>query len=129
MKSSAAKATRACTLQHYFDQEIESVDRHEFREGQIVAMAGGSPNHSLIVANVIRELGLRLKGKPCRVYDCNLRIHVPKTVFYTYTPRVETYFRKNDGTWVFSAASGLNDASRLRSLSIDLPLAEVYAGT
>ena len=40
--------------------------------------------HSLIVANVIRELGNRLKGKPCRVFESNLRIRVARKVLYTY---------------------------------------------
>lgn len=40
-------------------------------------MSGGSPEHSLIATNIIREIGIRLKSKPCRVYDSNLRIRVP----------------------------------------------------
>jgi Uma2 family endonuclease len=47
-------------------------------------MSGGSARHSLITANVIGELGNRLKGKPCRVYDSNLRVRIPKSVLYTY---------------------------------------------
>ena len=47
-------------------------------------MAGGTGEHSLVVANVIGELRNRLRGKPCHVYDSNLRIRIPRTVLYTY---------------------------------------------
>jgi len=43
-------------------------------------------------------------------------------------PRVETYYRQDDGTWLFTIADGLDAVARLRSLNVDLPLAEVYAG-
>ena len=41
-------------------------------------------------------------------------------------PRVETYFRQADGTWLFTFAAGLDAVVRLRSVGVDLPLAEVY---
>jgi Uma2 family endonuclease len=47
-------------------------------------MAGGSADHSLVIANIIRELGNILKGKPCHVYDSNLRVRIPRSVLYTY---------------------------------------------
>jgi Uma2 family endonuclease len=72
------------SVAEYLRREKESLDKHEFRDGEIVLMAAGSGDHSLIVANVIRELGNSLKGKPCRVYDSNLRIRTPGTVTYTY---------------------------------------------
>lgn len=47
-------------------------------------MSGGSPQHSLVIANVSREIGNRLKNAPCRLYDSNLRIRIPRTTLYTY---------------------------------------------
>jgi len=47
-------------------------------------MAGASPEHVLITANVTRELGLQLKGRPCRVYSIDLRVRVSETGLYTY---------------------------------------------
>jgi hypothetical protein len=50
-------------------------------------------------------------------------------VLVSQTPaRVETFFRKIDATWVFATALGLRSVARLRSLRVELPLAEVYAG-
>ena len=72
------------TIEEYTRLELTAVDKHEFHDGEILAMSGGSPEHSLIVANTIREVGVRLKGKPCRNYDSNLRIRVPNSRHYLY---------------------------------------------
>jgi Uma2 family endonuclease len=72
------------TIEDYLRLEASAKERHEYRNGRIIDMAGGSPEHSLIIANIIRELGNGLKGKPCRVYDSNLRVRIPRTPLYTY---------------------------------------------
>ena len=41
--------------------------------------------------------------------------------------RVETYYRATDGTWAFDVAAGTDAVAQIRSLKVDLPLAEVYA--
>lgn len=78
------KPTARFTVSEYLRLETSAKERHEYRDGRIVAMAGGSPNHSLIIANIIGELRNQLKGKPCRVYDSNLRVRIPRTPLYTY---------------------------------------------
>ena len=47
-------------------------------------MAGASPQHTLIAANIIISLGSQLKGRPCRVHTGDLRVKVSPTGFYTY---------------------------------------------
>jgi Uma2 family endonuclease len=42
--------------------------------------------------------------------------------------RVETFFRQPYGVWLLTPVSGLNAIAKLRSIEIELPLAEVYAG-
>lgn len=44
------------------------------------------------------------------------------------TARVETYLRQQGGAWTYTAALGLDAVARLNSISIDLPLSEVYRG-
>ncbi len=58
--------------------------KSEFFDGEVFAMSGGSPRHSLLKANVIRELGNGLKGHPCTAYDSDLRVKVEATGLYTY---------------------------------------------
>ena len=50
--------------------------RCEYVAGEVFAMAGGSEEHNLIVANVVRELGNQLKGRPCRVYPSDMKVHI-----------------------------------------------------
>jgi Uma2 family endonuclease len=73
-----------CTPEEYLARERDAAERHEFYHGEVFAMSGGTPDHSLIISNVNGELRTRLKGKPCRVYDSNLRIRIPRTTLYTY---------------------------------------------
>jgi len=75
---------RRYTVSEYFELEAASDQKHEYRDGQIIAMAGGTESHSLIIANVIGELRSRLKDQPCRVYDSNLRVKVDRRYSYAY---------------------------------------------
>jgi Uma2 family endonuclease len=75
---------RRYTLEEYIRLEAESEERHEFRDGEIIAMSGGSLNHSRITANVIRELGNSLKGSSCAVFESNLRIQIARKRLYSY---------------------------------------------
>lgn len=72
------------TVAEYLRMERDAVDKHEYRDGEIVPMAGGTPAHSLIIMNVGGEIRHRLKGGPCRVYDSNLRVFIPRDVRYVY---------------------------------------------
>jgi Uma2 family endonuclease len=72
------------SVAEYLRHEQDALYKHEYRDGEIIAMAGNSYNHSLIAANVIGELRNPLKGKTCRVVDSNLRIGIPRTPLYTY---------------------------------------------
>jgi Uma2 family endonuclease len=48
------------------------------------AMAGGSPNHNLILLNVGAELRNQLKKRPCRVFPSDQRLKVEANGLYTY---------------------------------------------
>jgi Uma2 family endonuclease len=50
--------------------------RSEYVAGEVFAMAGGTEEHNLIVANLVRELGNQLKGRPCRVYPSDMKVHI-----------------------------------------------------
>jgi Uma2 family endonuclease len=68
----------------YLALERASSRKHEFVNGEAVAMAGGSPRHALIANNVGGELRARLRGGPCRVFQSDLSVHVAATGLYTY---------------------------------------------
>ncbi|MCW5850602.1 MAG: Uma2 family endonuclease [Anaerolineae bacterium] len=58
--------------------------KSEYIDGVIVAMAGASLEHNLIVANVGRALWGQLRGPPCRIVPCDTRVFVPATGNYVY---------------------------------------------
>jgi Uma2 family endonuclease len=62
------------TVEEYLRLERDALDKHEFHDGEILAMSGGTARHNLICMNFGAALNARLKGKPCRVYDSNLRV-------------------------------------------------------
>jgi Uma2 family endonuclease len=186
-----ATTSERLSVEEYLRREAHSVDKHEYRNGRAIAMAGGTPEHSLIMTNLIGELRNRLKGSPCKVYESNLRMRIPRTPIYTYPdlsvicgpiqldpkdptgttatnprvvvevlspttegydrgekfrryltidsleeyvlvsraiPRIETFFRQDGGAWLFTHWVGLDATATIRSLRIEVPLSEVYAG-
>ena len=80
--SSAAKTK--LTVAEYLTFERKSESKHEFFDGELFAMTGGTPAHSLIASNFIREAGNALKDRPCVVYTSDLRVKVNATGLYTY---------------------------------------------
>lgn len=72
------------TYEEYVWLEDESSTRHEFLDGEIVAMAGGTPEHAAMAANVILQLGAQLEGGPCRVFTSDLGVLVTATGLATY---------------------------------------------
>jgi Uma2 family endonuclease len=75
---------RPITLAEYETRERDAFVKSEYYRGEMFAMAGGSPEHSLVATNFTREAGNQLKGKPCVPYNSDLRIKVEASELYTY---------------------------------------------
>ena len=80
----ASASRRHYTLEDYLGVEEMSGVRHEFVDGQIFAMAGGTPEHAALSASALVLLGSKLRGGPCRPYSADLRIRVLATGLATY---------------------------------------------
>jgi Uma2 family endonuclease len=72
------------TYQDYVWLEQSSSTRHEFIAGEIVAMAGGTPEHAAMAAEVIGQLRDQLRGSSCRVFTSDLGVRVVATGLATY---------------------------------------------
>jgi Uma2 family endonuclease len=72
------------SFREYLQVELASTIKHEFLDGAIYAMAGGTPEHAVIAANVIAALHAQLAGGRCRVYTSDLRVRVKPTGLTTY---------------------------------------------
>lgn len=58
--------------------------KHEFLDGVVWAMAGGSPRHAAITSNIARALGNQLAGQRCQLFTSDLRVRIKPTGLATY---------------------------------------------
>ncbi len=58
--------------------EAKSDVKHEYHAGLIVAMAGGSVNHTRVENNLARSLGNRLAGGVCEPFGPDLRLYAQR---------------------------------------------------
>jgi Uma2 family endonuclease len=72
------------TYADYVALELESSTKHEFLDGEIYAMAGGSEDHSALAAEVLRALGNAVGDRPCRVHTSDLRLYVEAVGLATF---------------------------------------------
>ena len=72
------------SLAEYIAFEQRSNSRHEYFEGEILAMTGGTIEHSGIGTTVTSLLTASLAGRPCRVFNSDLRVRVAASGLDTY---------------------------------------------
>lgn len=72
------------SAREYLTWEKEQLEKHEFFEGEIYAMAGAEARHNVIAKNISGELYVHLKGKKCQAYGSDMRIHIPENTLFTY---------------------------------------------
>jgi len=72
------------TYAEYVALERESPTKHEFLDGEIYAMAGGSEDHSALAAEVLRALGNAIGDRPCRVHTSDMRIYIEAVGMATF---------------------------------------------
>jgi Uma2 family endonuclease len=70
--------------EEYLELEIASESRHEYIDGQIIPMTGGTPNHNQIAGNFYAALNFALKRQPYRVFVTDQRLWIPKKRIHTY---------------------------------------------
>ncbi|HEY1546928.1 MAG TPA: Uma2 family endonuclease [Kofleriaceae bacterium] len=72
------------TYAQYVALEEHSDIKHEFLDGAIYAMAGGTEEHSALAASAIVALGGALGERPCRIHTSDLRIYVEAVGLATF---------------------------------------------
>jgi len=80
----AQPQTQPCTAAAYLAFETESPERHEYINGDIVLMTGGTPEHNELITNLVALLKFALRGKPYRIFATDQRLWVPARQLYTY---------------------------------------------
>jgi len=80
----ATVATTSVSAADYLEFERRSEVKHEYRDGEIVEMPGGTREHNLVEANLLWILTTALRGKDFEVYPGNMRVKAPEANLYTY---------------------------------------------
>ena len=72
------------TVEAYLAAEAVSEEKHEFHDGEILVMSGGTFEHSAITINLAGLLLARLQGTTCRPLDSNMRVRPGVSTRYFY---------------------------------------------
>lgn len=72
------------TMEEYLEFDKNAEGRHEYFDGEVFAMAGGSPEHTRIGGNVFGTLREKLRGTHCASFTSDLRLKVPAALPYRY---------------------------------------------
>jgi Uma2 family endonuclease len=84
--ASMPKTETVYTEDEYLALERASLERHEYLDGQIYAMAGESPAHATICTNSGGQLYSQLRGGPCQVWSKDSKVRsgpIPKSRYNT----------------------------------------------
>jgi Uma2 family endonuclease len=72
------------TSEEYFAWEERQLERHEYMNGEVYAMSGGTVTHSQIASNFNRLLGNHLRGSGCKTLNSDCRVKVLGMDKYVY---------------------------------------------
>ena len=70
--------TKTLSLEEYRNLETIAEVKHEYHDGEIIEMTGGSINHNSILINLIVLLKLALRGTNYRLQSSDLRLWIPQ---------------------------------------------------
>lgn len=76
--------------EEYLEGELTSEIRHEYIDGTVYAMSGGSENHNLISKSISREFDNSLikKKSPCKTFSENMKVRENKESTNFFYPDV-----------------------------------------
>jgi Uma2 family endonuclease len=72
------------SLEEYLAFERKAESRNEFVNGEILPVTGANRIHSLIVVNILGELGRQLEETLREVYAVKMRVRTPAAGAYLY---------------------------------------------
>ncbi|HWY85286.1 MAG TPA: Uma2 family endonuclease [Gemmataceae bacterium] len=74
MSSAPAIPRASVTIEQYLSFERASLERHEYVDGRLMAMAGESLEHGIISVNLVNSFATQLKGTPCFVLSKDTKV-------------------------------------------------------
>lgn len=77
-------AIKRYTPEEYLEMEAKADYKSEYRDGEIVPMAGGTTNHNKLAGTFYAHLLFALKRQDYQVYIGDVRLWIPRYQQYTY---------------------------------------------
>ena len=65
------------SVAEFLEWESEQTERHEFYQGEIFGMVGGTARHNRVVLNLAARLDDHLVGTGCQVFAENMKVQLP----------------------------------------------------
>ncbi len=78
------EAVHKLSIREYLEMELATEVKHEFHDGEIFAMAGGSKNHGIIGTNILTELNLLGRKKGCTTFNGDVKIRIDAANRFVY---------------------------------------------
>jgi Uma2 family endonuclease len=75
---------RKYSIEEYLEMEYASEEKHEYYQGEIFAMAGGTISHNIIAKNVLSTLDRKMEQGPCQPFNSDTRIYIEHNSLFTY---------------------------------------------
>lgn len=72
------------TPEEYFAWEERQLERHEYMDGEVYAMSGGTINHGDIAGNFLTVLKTHMRGRGCKTLNSDCRVKVLEMDKYVY---------------------------------------------
>lgn len=97
-----ALAQQLISPDEYLEGELYSEIRHEYMNGYVHAMSGGSEQHNLLTLALASNLRSHLRGSPCRAFVNDMKVQI-KTLHDEryYYPDVMVTCQSNDNQRYF----------------------------
>ena len=70
--------------EQYLESEIKSPIKHEYIEGQVLAMAGTTDTHNTIAGNLFALIRSHLRGTDCRLYFADVKAYLEQRNCFYY---------------------------------------------
>ena len=80
----SAEPQHKLSAEEYLAFERQSETKHEYLDGEVVAMSGASRAHGRISWNLSGAFYPQLENQGCEAFAGDMRVHVPVTDRYTY---------------------------------------------
>ena len=79
-----AYSKQIVSIEEYLEMENTAFEKHEYYKGETFAMSGAKVPHNEVTSNLSGILYNKLKGKNCKPFGSDLRIHIPSNTLFTY---------------------------------------------